>query len=179
MRTILTLTLSDFLCDCDLAFDAFLHSMCTLCLDKDNTNSQFWKYKTDYWNILETPSLINLNMHKYSHKIAFKRFDFSEWSSLFVPTHLRRPHCAGRDRRGPAEPARSRWGIRWVPAVLAEPGWSWCWVWCGPAAGWRCSDLVHMWWPAGAATWHTTATVNAEPWWTGCWLKHQIMDASD
>lgn len=29
------LTLSNFLGDCDLTFDAFLHSMGTLCLDRD------------------------------------------------------------------------------------------------------------------------------------------------
>lgn len=91
-----------------------------------------------------------------------------KWRSTWPPvtvlpstsTHLHRPHCAGRGRREPAEPAQSRWGIRWAPVVWEEPGWSWCWVWCGPAAGWHCSGPVHMWWPADAATWQTTHSCN-------------------
>lgn len=75
---------------------------------------------------------------------------------LCVSTHLRRLRCAGRDRREPAEPARSKWGIRWAPAALAGPGWSWCWAWCAPSAGWSCSGPVHTWWPAGAATWRNS-----------------------
>lgn len=33
-------TLSNFLGDCDLAFDAFLHSMGALCLDKDQVSRE-------------------------------------------------------------------------------------------------------------------------------------------
>ena len=43
--TILPLTLSNFLCDCDLAFDTFLHSMCTLCLDNDSINTHLFSNK--------------------------------------------------------------------------------------------------------------------------------------
>lgn len=39
------LTLSNFLGDCDLAFDAFLHSMGALCLNKDKHKlCDFYKY---------------------------------------------------------------------------------------------------------------------------------------